>query len=437
MKKLLIDGGKELKGKITISGAKNAALPILMASLLVDGESTISNVPAVTDIVTTVELLTHLGSRVEVSNSTVDGRKLFRVDSSKIRTLEAPYEIVSRMRASFWVLGSLLGRYGEAKVSLPGGCAIGPRPCDIYMEALEKMQVDIKMTNGYVIAKAQAKNKKLKGADIALRLPSVGATHNTIMAAVLAEGKTVIHNAAREPEVVDLCNYLINAGARIGGMGTSTVEIEGVESLHSSEYRVIGDRMEAFSYMVAAAITRGDITLEGLDFKNTLGRPMEILDAMNLNFELLGKDKLRVHYGRSLKSMDVSTEVYPGFPTDAQAPLMALLAITEGKSLIRENIFENRFMHVSELNRLGANIVTDGNRATIDGVKKYSGAAVMASDLRAGMSLILAGLRARGQTVVDRIYHVERGYENFVDKLRACGANMEIIDDREDLLAVC
>lgn len=434
MKKLIINGGEKLSGNVCISGAKNASLPILMASLLINGESTIFNVPSVADITTTIELLTHLGAIIEINNSTVDGKKSFKVNSSNIKTLEAPYEIVSKMRASFWVLGSLLSRYGEAKVSLPGGCAIGPRPCDIYMDALEKMNVDIKIINGYVLAKAKNKNKKLKGADITLRLPSVGATHNTIMAATLADGKTVIKNAAREPEIVDLCNYLVNAGAKIEGAGTNTIEIYGVEQeqLHSSEYRVMGDRIEAFSYMIAAAITKGDLILEGLDFFSTLNKPIEMLSEMNLNFDRITDDKIRVYYNRKLKPINIITEPYPGFPTDTQAPIMALLGVTEGKSIIKENIFENRFMHVPELNRLGANILTEGDIATINGVKKYSGATIVVSDIRAGMALILAGLQASGQTIVDRIYHVNRGYENFIDKFRSCGANLEIIDYNEN-----
>lgn len=434
MKKLIINGGKKLSGNVCISGAKNASLPILMASLLIDGESTIFNVPSVADITTTIELLTHLGAIIEINNSTIDGKKSFKVNSSNIKTLEAPYEIVSKMRASFWVLGSLLSRYGEAKVSLPGGCAIGPRPCDIYMDALEKMNVDIKITNGYVLAKAKNKNKKLKGADITLRLPSVGATHNTIMAATLADGKTVIKNAAREPEIVDLCNYLVNAGAKIEGAGTNTIEIDGVESeqLHSSEYRVMGDRIEAFSYMIAAAITKGDLILEGLDFFSTLNKPIEILSEMNLNFDRIADDKVRVYHNRKLKPVDIITEPYPGFPTDTQAPIMALLGVTEGKSIIKENIFENRFMHVPELNRLGANILTEGDVATINGVKKYSGATIVVSDIRAGMALILAGLQASGQTIIDRIYHVNRGYENFIDKFKSCGADLDIVDDKDN-----
>ena len=427
MSKLLVNGGNILKGKINISGAKNASLPIMMASILIDGTTTLFNIPSVSDITTSVELLTHLGAKIDINNNSVDNKKIFSIDTKHIDNFTAPYEIVSKMRASFWVLGSLLGRFGEAKVSLPGGCAIGARPSDIYIDALSKMDVDINIEGGYVIAKA--KNGKLKGADITLRLPSVGATHNTIMAGVLAQGKTIIRNAAKEPEIVDLANFLITAGAKIKGAGTDTIEIDGVEKLHSTQYKVIGDRIEAFTYMVASAITGGDIILEGLDFFSVLEKPINTLIEIGVNIEKLSSDKVRVFIDKDLRPTHITTNFYPGFPTDCQASMMALLGVVNGKSSIDETIYENRFMHVPELNRLSANISISGNKAIINGIKQYSGAHVVSSDLRAGMALVLAGLQAEGITTIDRIYHIERGYENFVEKLSNCGADLKIIND--------
>ncbi|MDR2077363.1 MAG: UDP-N-acetylglucosamine 1-carboxyvinyltransferase [Rickettsiales bacterium] len=430
MKKLVVVGGHRLNGNIHISGSKNASLPILMASILIGGESELHNVPAVLDISTTTELLGYLGASVKFKISKADGENVFTVDTTNINTVEAPYEIVSKMRASFWVLGSLLGRFGEAKVSLPGGCTIGPRPCDIYIDVLKQMGVNITMSNGYIIAKAKARNRRLKGADVTLRLPSVGATHNTIMAACLANGVTTIRNAAKEPEVVDLCNYLINAGAKIEGFGTDTIVISGVKKLHPNRYRVISDRVEAFSYIMAAAVTSGDVILDGLNFMDSLSKPIKVLRKMKLSLRKLGNNGLRVRCDRELKPVNIVTEVYPGFSTDMQAPIMALLAITKGESRIQETIFENRFMHVPELNRLGANIVINGNEAIINGVNGYSGTNVMASDIRAGMALLIAALGAEGKTEISRIYHIERGYENFTEKLTACGAELELVDDK-------
>jgi UDP-N-acetylglucosamine 1-carboxyvinyltransferase len=429
MKKLVINGGRELHGNIRISGSKNASLPILIASILIDGESTLYNVPFVSDISTTIELLDYLGASAEFSGVTAGDETIFEVNTSEINKTEGPYEIVSKMRASFWVLGALLGRFGEARVSLPGGCTIGPRPCDIYMEAMERMGVDLNLANGYVNAKARSKNKKLRGADITLRLPSVGATHNTVMAACLADGVTTIRNAAREPEVVDLCKYLISAGAIINGFGTDTIVITGVDRLHSNKYRIIGDRIEAFSYMAAVAASRGDVVFEGLDFNDLMKRPIEVLKEMKLAIEELSPDRMRVYYVDKLKPIDITTEVYPGFSTDLQAPIMALLGVVEGESKIRETIFENRFMHVPELNRLGASIVINGDLALIKGVNNYCGANVMASDIRAGMALVIAALQAKGKTEISRIYHIERGYENFTEKLRSCGAELELVDE--------
>ena len=365
-RKLLINGGKKLKGSIDISGAKNASLPIMMATLLIDGESTIFNTPSVSDITTTIELLTHLGAKIDISNDSVNGKKVFNVNTKNVNKTEAPYEIVSKMRASFWVLGSLLSRFGEAKVSLPGGCAIGARPSDIYIDALNQMQVDTEINNGYVIAKAR--DGKVKGADITLRLPSVGATHNTILAASMAEGRTVIRNAAKEPEIVDLANFLITAGAKITGAGTDTIIIDGVEKLHSTQYKIMGDRIEAFTYMIAALITNGELILNGIDFYNVLETPINILKEIGADIENIDNNTIKIKAGKNLKAVNVKTDFYPGFPTDCQASLMALLGVVKGQSIIDETIYENRFMHVQELNRLSANITTDGNKAIINGM---------------------------------------------------------------------
>ena len=426
--KLLVNGGKKLKGHIDISGAKNASLPIMVATILIDGESTIFNIPSVSDITTTIELLTHLGARVDITNDSVDNKRVFTVNSKEINKTEAPYEIVSKMRASFWTLGALLSRFGEAKVSLPGGCVIGARPSDIYIDALNKMQVETETINGYVVAKA--KHGKVRGADITFRLPSVGATHNTILAASMAEGRTIIRNAAKEPEIVDLANFLITAGASIEGAGTDTIIVDGVEKLHSTQYKVIGDRIEAFTYMIAAAITDGEIILDGLDFHNVLKNPINILKKIGVNIEDISKNTIKVNIkNKKLNPIKVKTDFYPGFPTDCQAPLMALLGVVNGQSIIDETIYENRFMHVQELNRLSANINTDGNKAIINGVKRYSGAQVTTSDLRAGMALVLAAMEAKGQSVINKIHHIERGYERFVEKLTNCGADLKIIKE--------
>jgi UDP-N-acetylglucosamine 1-carboxyvinyltransferase len=429
MKKLLVNGGRRLVGEVHISGSKNASLPILMSSILIAGESKLTNIPAVSDVLVAIQLLKHLGAVVEFDQKNNSSDNCLRIDSGPVNILEAPYEIVSKMRASFWVLGSLLGRFGKAKVSLPGGCSIGPRPCDIYLDVLDKMGVDLEVINGYVEAQVNTSGGKLKGADITLRLPSVGATHNTIMAACLAEGTTIIRNAAKEPEVVDLCQYLLKAGAHIKGFGSNIIEIEGVGKLHSSSHRVIGDRVEAFSYMVAAAITKGNLLLEGYNCWSIFAKPLEVLQNINLLLKPISSNQMRITVGNELKPLNITTGVYPEFPTDMQPMIMALLALAKGQSRIRETIFENRFMQAPELNRLGANITTSGNEAIIDGISSYCGTHVVASDIRAGMSLILAALQATGQTIITEVHHVERGYENFVGKLQSCGADIKLMDD--------
>lgn len=430
MRKISINGGNKLNGEIKISGAKNASLPILMSTVLIeDGESVISNIPAVSDIITTVDLLNHLGIKVEIDSSNLNN-KIYKINAKTINTIEAPQNIVSKMRASFWILGSLVGRFGEAKVSLPGGCAIGERPCDIYIKALNQMQVDTVIKDGYVIAKS-LKNNKPQGADITLRLPSVGATHNTIMAAVLAEGTTIIRNAAKEPEVIDLANFLIMSGADIAGAGTDIIKINGVKKLHSTQYKIICDRIEALSYIIASAITKSNLTIHCTDFSDILKTPIEILQKIGVNLNKIDKDTIKVISNDILNPVNIETGFYPGFPTDCQAPIMSLLGLANGVSCIDETIFENRLMHVPELNKLGANIEIVGNKAMITGVKKYIGTNIKATDLRAAMSMVLAGLSADGTTKISNIHHVERGYENLIGKLSNCGADIKIIEEEE------
>ena len=428
MKKILIEGGNKLDGEVKISGAKNASLPILMSTILIEnGESAILNVPAVADVNTTLELLSHLGAEVKIDNA-IDNTKVFTVKAKNINTIKAPYNIVGKMRASFWVLGSLLGRFGEAKVSLPGGCAIGPRPCDIYIDALKKMQIDTKIEDGYVIAKAK-KNGKPQGANIELRLASVGATPNTSMAAVLAEGETIIKNAAKEPEIVDLANFLNLCGAKIDGAGTDTIKIDGVKKLEPMQYKVMGDRIESFGYIIASALTKGELILSGMDFFNTMQKPIEILEKIGINLEKIDNHRVKIQTNKILKPTNVITDFYPGFPTDCQSQIMALLGLIKGTSNIDETIFENRLMHVPELVRMGANIVIEENKAIVNGVEKYHGAEVKATDIRGGMCMILAGLAAEGKTKINNIHHLERGYENLIEKFESCGANIKIIEE--------
>lgn len=431
MKKILVQGKTKLVGNIKVSGAKNAALPIIISSLLCKDTLKLRNIPNLVDITTLIHLLNHLGVKVALDGdqSNKDEGKVIEFDASKLNSYIAPYEIVSKMRASFIVLGPLLARFGKAEVSLPGGCAIGSRPVDIHLSAFEEMGVDIKIENGYV--KATTKNGKLQGAEITLRKASVGATQNIMMAACLAEGTTIIHNAAREPENVDLAKCLIAMGAKIKGAGTSTIEIEGVEELHSADFKIMGDRIEAASYMIGAVMTDGDLTITGLDFYNTVENLIGKLETIGADIQKIDDKTIRIKRGKEkLKPIDVITDVYPGFPTDMQAQMMTLLAMIDGESSIDETVFENRFMHVPELNRMNANIVISGNKALISGKENtFKCAQVMASDLRASVSLVLAGLCASGETEVSRIYHLERGYEFLADKLNNCGANIKTVYD--------
>jgi UDP-N-acetylglucosamine 1-carboxyvinyltransferase len=413
MDKLIINGGKRLKGRVRISGAKNAALPILAATILCPGNHTIKNVPQLRDVTTMASMLDHLGSKVTIEDTTVI------VESDGFRKHEAPYDLVKTMRASVVVLGPLLARLGQAKVSMPGGCAIGARPINLHLMALEKMGASISLEDGYVIAKA----KKLKGADIYFDTPSVTGTENVLMAAVLANGLTRIENAAMEPEVIDLANALRSMGAKIKGAGETIIEIEGVNELSPLDYTVIPDRIEAGTFMIAAVVTQGDIIIENCR-PDHLDAVVNKLRSTGATIELEGNG-MKVTMSSRPVSQNIKTMPYPGFPTDMQAQFMSLMSVAKGTSVITETIFENRFMHVAEIKRFGADITIEGSSATVKGVKYLKGAPVMATDLRASASLVIAGLCAEGETTIDRVYHLDRGYEHIEDKLTALGANIK------------
>ncbi len=417
MDKLRITGGTQLNGEVKISGSKNAALPILAATLLASKPITIKNVPHLQDVTTTMELLGRMG--VEL---TIDEKMNIEVDSSTIKIFEAPYELVKTMRASILVLGPLVARFGEAIVSLPGGCAIGSRPVNLHIKGLEAMGADIVVENGYIKAKA----KRLKGAKIYMDVVSVTGTENLLMAATLADGITTIENAAKEPEVVDLAKCLVGMGAKITGAGTDTIAIEGVESLGGGEHTVVSDRIEAGTYMVGAAITGGKIKLRNTDpelIESVIAKLREAGAEITT-----GKDWIVVDMkGKRAKAVDVTTAPYPAFPTDMQAQFTALNCTAEGVGVISENVFENRFMHVQEMQRMGANIRLEGNTAICTGVERLTGAPVMATDLRASASLVLAALVAEGETLVERIYHIDRGYERIEEKLSLLGAKIRRI----------
>ncbi|ALP54580.1 UDP-N-acetylglucosamine 1-carboxyvinyltransferase [Candidatus Tenderia electrophaga] len=414
MDKLIITGGGPLDGEVRISGAKNAALPILAATLLASSPVMVRNVPHLHDITTTMELLGRMG--VEL---VVDEKLNVEVNPTTINSFVAPYELVRTMRASILVLGPMLARYGESDVSLPGGCAIGSRPVNLHINGLRAMGADIEVEGGYIRARA----KRLKGTRLFMDMVTVTGTENLLMAATLAEGTSVIENAAREPEVVDLANFLISMGAKITGHGSDTITIEGVDELSGSEYSILPDRIETGTYLVGAAISGGRVKV-----KNT--RP-DLLDAVLSKLQeaggkvSTGEDWIEVDMqGRRPRAVDIHTAPYPAFPTDMQAQFSALNAVAEGSGTITETVFENRFMHVQELVRMGANIRVEGNMAVINGVEKLQGAPVMATDLRASASLVLAGLVAEGETVVDRIYHIDRGYECIEEKLQQLGAHI-------------
>jgi len=413
MDKIIVTGGRRLQGEAAVSGSKNAALPILIASLLTDEPCTFEGIPELVDIKTALKLLKGLGVKVEEEKPGSVTLQARGVDK-----LEASYELVKTMRASFLVLGPLVARFGEARVSTPGGCAIGARPVNLHIKGLAEMGAEIDLVHGYV----QAKAKKLKGAKIYLDAPSVGTTENLMMAAALAEGTTVIENAAQESEIQDLAAVLNKMGAGVAGAGTGTIHIEGARKLGGVAHRVIPDRIEAGSLMVAGAATGGDVLVRDM-------RP-DHLDAFILKLREAGVELSvesdRVHVkGDGIKSVDIATLPYPGFPTDLQAQMMVLMSVADGVSVMTENIFENRFMHALELIRMGADIRLEGNRAVVKGVASLSGAPVMATDLRASMSLILAGLVAKGETEISRVYHLDRGYERVEKKLGALGAEIK------------
>jgi UDP-N-acetylglucosamine 1-carboxyvinyltransferase len=420
MDKLVIEGGQQLAGEITVSGAKNAALPILCASLLSAEPVQLSNVPDLQDVRTMLKLLRMMGVEAEAPGA---GRVM--LDASKVHSPVAPYELVKTMRASILVLGPLVARFGEAKVSLPGGCAIGARPVDQHIKGLQAMGAEINIEHGFIEARA----KKLKGTRIITDMITVTGTENLLMAAVLAEGETVIENAAREPEVGDLAHLLVAMGAKIDGIGTDRLVIQGVDKLHGAEHTVVPDRIEAGTFLCAVAAAGGDVTLRNV-------RP-QILEAVIDKLREAGvtidegSDWLRVRMNQRAKAVSFRTSEYPAFPTDMQAQFMALNVIADGASRVVETIFENRFMHVQELNRLGANITIDGNTALVTGVDKLSGAKVMATDLRASASLVLAGLCAQGETLIDRIYHLDRGYDRMEVKLTSVGAKVRRISGKE------
>lgn len=418
MDRIVIQGGKPLDGEIAVSGSKNAALPILISSLLTAESCTYRSVPHLADIRTTLKLLAGLGGKGEHQRWR-DGADHLTLQADRIDNFEAPYDLVKTMRASFLVIGPLVARFGRARVSTPGGCAIGARPIDLHLKGLEALGATIEQTHGYVEARAA----KLRGAKIYLDLPSVGATENLMMAAALAEGATVIENAAKEPEIDDLAKALNAMGGQVHGAGTDVIRIDGVSSLHGLDHRIIPDRIEAGSFVIAAALAGGEVYVKG-------GRA-DHLEAFLIKLREAGvlwnsdEDGIHVRGGGNIKSVDVKTLPYPGFPTDLQAQMMVLMAVADGVSVVTETIFENRFMHVPELDRMGADIKLEGNRAVVRGVKELSGAPVMASDLRASVALVLAGLVASGQTEVARVYHLDRGYEQIERKLSQLGAQIE------------
>ena len=416
MDKIVVTGGPALQGEVRISGAKNAVLPILCATLLADGPVEIGNVPHLHDVLTTIKLLEGLGAGVEHD---VDGARV-TVDPRGVNSHVAPYELVRTMRASVLVLGPLLARFGAAEVSLPGGCAIGARPVDLHIKALEALGAEITVEHGFIRARAE----RLRGGHVVFETISVGATENVLMAATLAEGTTLIDNAAREPEIVDLAECLIAMGADIRGAGTSRIEVRGVTALHAARHAVVADRIETGTFLVAAAMTGGRVTATATR-PETLGAVLDKLRQAGAGVTIDG-DAITVDMqGRRPRAVDIVTSPHPGFPTDMQAQMMALNCVADGMGTIDETIFENRFMHVNELMRLGADIHIDGPRAIVKGVTRLSGAPVMATDLRASASLVLAGCIAEGTTIVDRIYHIDRGYERIEDKLQALGANIE------------
>jgi UDP-N-acetylglucosamine 1-carboxyvinyltransferase len=420
MDKFIIKGGKKLSGSVKVSGSKNSSLALMPASILASGKSVLKNTPELNDIFTMSKLLKHLGAVINFEN------EILEIDSSVITEFTAPYEHVKKMRASVYVLGPLLARFGKAKVSLPGGCAWGPRPVNLHLEAMKKLGADIDLKDGYIIAEA----KKLKGAKINFDVSSVGATGNAMMAAVLANGTTLINNAAIEPEISQLAEFLLKMGAKINGIGTNTLEIEGVQELHSTEITTIPDRIETGTLLIASALTNSAITLT-----ETSSKYLEtvLLKLEDCGCKITGElNKISIDARNAeLKPISITTSIFPGFPTDMQAQWTALMSVVNGVSTVTDTIYFDRFKHVPELNRLGANIVLDQNTAVITGVKKLKGAKVMSTDLRASASLVLAGLIAEGTTEVLRVYHLDRGYQRIEEKLKSLGADIQRIESKE------
>ena len=425
MPRIRVVGGHRLEGRISICGAKNAALPLMTAALLMDETLTLKNLPRLADIETLSSLLAHHGVAIEVNGG--DGANHGRVAhlrAAEITDTTAPYDLVRKMRASVLVLGPILARCGEARVSQPGGCAIGTRPVDLHLKGLQQLGAEIYLDGGYIEARAP---NGLVGGQVVFPFISVGATENLMMAATLARGQTTLVNAAREPEVQDLAHCLVAMGAKIEGIGTDTINIEGVDRLHAAEHAVLPDRIETGTYAIAAAITGGALTLDGADLTH-IESFADTLRAAGVDIEAT-EEGVRVAARNGIVGVDAMTEPYPGFPTDLQAQFMALMAVSEGAAMVTESIFENRFMHVPELARMGANITLHGGSALVRGVARLTGAPVMATDLRASVSLVLAGLAASGETMVSRIYHLDRGYERVEEKLAACGAEIERVRD--------
>jgi len=427
MDRIRIAGGKALNGSIPISGAKNATLPLMIASMLTDQTLVLDNVPRLADVGLLQRILSNHGVDVMTGGkrpgeTQYDGQTL-HISAERIIDTTAPYELVSRMRASFWVIAPLVARMGEARVSLPGGCAIGTRPVDLLIMALERLGVAIEIEGGYVVARAK---NGLKGGEINFPKVTVGGTHTAVMAAALANGTTVIENAAREPEIKDVADCLNKMGAKITGAGTSQIVVEGVPKLNGARHRVLPDRIETGTYAMAVAMTGGDVMLENARAE-LLQEGLDVLASAGLEYNETNRGLRVARNGGALKPVDVTTQPFPGFPTDLQAQLMALMTRAAGTSRITETIFENRFMHVQELVRFGARIQLDGETATIEGVDKLKGAPVMATDLRASVSLVIAALAAEGETMVNRVYHLDRGFERLEDKLSACGADIERI----------
>ena len=416
MAKIIVRKSNPLNGSVRIDGAKNAVLPIIAATLLAKGKSVLREVPNLKDVHVISDLLRHLGAEVEYEGTTLT------VDATNLTTYDAPYELVRKMRASFLVMGPLLARFNQTKISMPGGCAIGTRPIDLHLKGFKALGADVVMDHGFV----EAKTDKLVGSKLYLDVPSVGATENIMMAAVLAEGTTIIENAAEEPEIVDLANFLNEMGADVKGAGTNTIRIKGVKELTATEHDVIPDRIEAATFMVAAAMTKGDITVENVILEHLKPVTAKLREA---GCEVIEMDKsIRVIGPEKLKAVDIKTLPHPGFPTDVQAQFMAMLTVSKGTGVVIETVFENRFMHVAEFNRMGANIKIEGRSAIVEGVEKLYGAKVNATDLRAGAALILCGLIAEGETEIGEIYHIQRGYVDIDKKITALGGNIEIVE---------